>query len=435
MAIGTSTTVYLHDQPSNRIPRLTKPQGSFGTYPIPIRTTLRRFQDEAEAKPDHYIRYANPVYLDAARSAIATHLHAPTPTCVFVPNATTGMNTVLRSLVFHPKDTIIYFATIYGACEKTISYIQETTPAQSHKITYTYPISDAKLCSLFETAVADVKAQGLNPKLAIYDTIVSMPGVRMPFEKLTALCKKHGILSCIDGAHGVGHIPLNLSRLDPDFFFSNCHKWLHVPRGCAVFYTPERNQHLIRSTLPTSWGFVPKSGEVAVSPLPVPEGKSAFVALFEYMATVDNSAYLCVPAALAWREKVTWGDLSGEEAVMGYGAWVVREGAKLVAEVLGTEVMENEDGTLGKCQLANVRLPLEFGELAGGDVAKAGRIAQWMFKVQGEEYGVVTPMLVYAEAWWVRLSGQIYLTLEDFEVAAKGLKEICERAKAGEWER
>jgi selenocysteine lyase/cysteine desulfurase len=153
-------------------------------------------------------------------------LNAPSDTVVFVPNATTGINTVLRNLDFQPGDHILYFATIYGACEKTVAYITETTPAKSVKITYAYPVEDDWLVAEFKSKVTDVEKAGGKVKIAIFDTIVSMPGVRVPFERLTAACKELGILSCIDGAHGVGHIKVDLEKLDPDFFVSNCHKYV-----------------------------------------------------------------------------------------------------------------------------------------------------------------------------------------------------------------
>lgn len=40
----------------------------------------------------------------------------------------------------------------------------------------------------------------------------------MPVEKLIPLCKEHGVLCLIDGAHVPGQIPLNLRKLDADFY-------------------------------------------------------------------------------------------------------------------------------------------------------------------------------------------------------------------------
>ena len=82
----------------------------------------------AEGRPDIFIRYDYPRLLDESRHAIARYLNAPRDTCVFVPNTTTGLNTVLRNLKFSPEHVIVYFATIYGSIEKTILYLTETTP-------------------------------------------------------------------------------------------------------------------------------------------------------------------------------------------------------------------------------------------------------------------------------------------------------------------
>ncbi|EDU48003.1 CsdB Selenocysteine lyase [Pyrenophora tritici-repentis] len=437
--------------------------GSFGTYPRVIRDTMRAFQDECEAQPDTFIIYKYSGYLDEAREAIAKLLKTPASTIVFVPNATTGINTVLRNLTFVPGDHILTFTTIYGACGKTVSYVTEKSPAESVCIEYTYPVEDDWLVEEFERKVKEVESKGGRVKIAVFDTVVSMPGVRVPFERLTQKCKELGVMSCIDGAHGVGHVEIDLGSLDPDFFVSNCHKWLYVPRGCAVFHVAHRNQHLIRSTLPTSWGFTPASSTFE-SPFPpkisssqaqaqpgvednaseqsavtMPTAfsveKTPFIANFEFVGTIDNSPYLCVPAALKWRES-----LGGEKAIMSYCHDVARKAGKHVAQVLGTEVLENSTGTLGQCCMSNVRLPISISRVhdvaaqSGINKDDAGILVRdWMKKLSSDEYGTFIMIQWYGGKWWTRLSAQAYLEMKDFEWAATTLKDMCARVDKGEW--
>ena len=199
--------------------------GSFGTYPAQVKHALRKYQDELEARPDSFIRYTQGELLDESRLATAKILNVPVQEVVFVKNATTGVNTILRNLSYEEGDVIIYFATIYGAIEKMITSLTETTPLQARKVDYTCPISHQALVQKFRDVVEQARSEGLNVKVAVYDTVTSLPGMRFPFEELTRVCKDEGIFSVIDGAHGIGHIPLDLKELQPDFFTSNLHKY------------------------------------------------------------------------------------------------------------------------------------------------------------------------------------------------------------------
>ncbi|CZT19918.1 related to isopenicillin N epimerase [Ramularia collo-cygni] len=407
--------------------------GSFGTYPLEVRSVMRSFQDECEQEPDNFLRYKLPNYMDESREAISKHINAPTETVVLIPNATTGVNIVLRNLVFSPGDVIIYCSTIYGACHKTVEYIVETTPAESHQVEFHYPISDDDVVKAYESAFKKIRSEGKTPKIAIFDTLVSMPGVRMPFEHLTELCRSNNVLSLVDGAHSVGQLPLNLSKLDPDFFVSNAHKWLLVPRGCAVFYVPVRHQHLIRSSLPTSHGFIPKTGGKINNPLP-PSTKSEFVNAFEFVGTVDWSPYFCIPAAIAWRSKITYGEKTGEDAILDYCCQLSAEGGKLVASALGTELLENEKGTLSAgTNFVNVRLPISYSDDAGGNYGNAAKIGQWMTKQLLDEHNTFMVFLLHDDKIYTRISSAVYLTLEDYELAAKALVKLCERVRQGAW--
>ena len=142
-----------------------------------------------------------------------------------MPNATTGINTVLRNLQYHDGDIILYLSTAYGACEKTIMHVCETTAAKALKIDVDFPIEDDDLINVFRETVQRFNTQGERVRIAMYDTVATFPGVRLPWEGLTVACRQLGVLSLIDGAHGIGHIDLTkLGEVNPDFFTSNCYK-------------------------------------------------------------------------------------------------------------------------------------------------------------------------------------------------------------------
>ena len=199
--------------------------GAFGTYPTNVRNRLRHCQQLAEARPDPFIRWDISRALDASRLSLTNFLDVPASEIVLVQNATTGVNTVLRSLKFEKGDVIVHFSTLYGACEKTVWYICETTEAESVRVEVHYPCEDERVIVDFRSAIKVVNEQvGRRVRVAIFDTVTSLPGVRVPWEDLCEVCREEGVLSLVDGAHGIGHIELNLKRVNPDFFVSNCHK-------------------------------------------------------------------------------------------------------------------------------------------------------------------------------------------------------------------
>jgi hercynylcysteine S-oxide lyase len=172
-----------------------------------------------------------------------------------------------------------------------------------------------------------------------------------------------------------------------------------------------------------------------LSPLPAPaNAKPAFASNFEFVGTIDNSPYLCVSTAIAYRTE----RLGGEDAIAGHLNALARQAGALVAEKLGTQVLENEEATLGNCAFSNVRLPLDAQELlkvpgAPGEAAIGGKVRDWMSLVIVKEYNTFMALMWYAGDWWVRLSAQVYLELKDFERAAEILKEVSMRVKKGEF--
>ncbi|KAJ6440562.1 aminotransferase family protein (LolT) [Purpureocillium lavendulum] len=419
--------------------------GSFGTLPKAVLARLRHYQDAAEARPDSFIRYEYPKLLDESRVAVAKLVNAPLETVVFVSNATEGVNTVIKNLAWPDAaaaatkdDVILTFSTAYEACAKVADYVVDSTAGgrvEHRQIAIDYPLEDDDILRAFRDAVAAVERDGKRARVCIFDVVSSRPGVAFPYVDMIKACKELGVLSMVDGAQGIGMVPLDLAEADPDFFVSNCHKWLHVPRGCAVFYVPVRNQHLIPTTLATSHGYIPKSTSHG-SPLP-PSAKSLFVNNFEFVGTKDNGPYLCVKDGIAWRRDV----LGGEDKILAYLWDLNKKGIKYVADVLGTEILENSKGTMTNCSMANVALPVWIGEK--GEGAKAtdavvaaedeGKAFQWMARTMVDDYKTFMSLFVLKNRYWIRISASVYLDMADYEVAGKVLKELSARVANKEY--
>lgn len=145
---------------------------------------------------------------------------------MLVKNATTGVHTVLHNLCLAAGDVIVYFDTVYGAIERMLVSLGEQTGVSGRKVALRFPVEAEEVVRAFREVVVKAQSEGLRVRAALFETVVSMPAVRFPFESMVRVCRELGVLSVVDGAHGVGQIPLELGSFRPDFFTSNCHKFV-----------------------------------------------------------------------------------------------------------------------------------------------------------------------------------------------------------------
>ena len=189
-----------------------------------------------------------------------------------------------------------------------------------------------------------------------------------------------------------------------------------------------------------------------------------FTRLFDYMGTVENSAFFCVPAAMDFRRTVCGGD----EAIYEYIQDIAQAGADLIAKSLGTEVMDvvsHENckeviADIRQCAMANIRLPFTINgshgtalrtlsqpltHQASQQPSTDSRItpipmklddldthASWLTSTLIKEYHVGITVYPYNSQIWLRVSGQIYLELSDFDRLAEITKLALERVRDGE---
>ena len=173
--------------------------------------------------PDVWFRYKVQNLWNTSLENVAKFVGANVKDIVFVANATTGINTVLRCLDFHEGDGILITNQTYGSVQMTAQEICQEKKAKLLVLNITFPTSDMTGSVKYhatEVVQHYEKVLRENPsiKLAIIDAITSISALKLPFKRLTEVCHKHNVLVLIDGAHAPGQIPLDLERLGADFF-------------------------------------------------------------------------------------------------------------------------------------------------------------------------------------------------------------------------
>ncbi len=381
--------------------------GSYGTSPKSVLATRRKVLDWCESRPDFFLKWNYYPELVHSREMVARQVNCPAQDLVLILNATTGTNTVLWSVDFKPGDKILYYATTYGALKKTVMHVCDRTGAQAVKIVLEYPNITTE--DILSTTEAELKKGGY--KVAIIDTVCSTPAFRQPFEKLIALCRKYDCLSLIDGAHGIGCIPLDIASFQPDFLTSNLHKWFFAPRPCALLYVAPKHQGWVHA-IPTSEGYPAEEMPAGVEVKKGTDVNANFLKEFQYVGTMDNSAIVSIPAAFDF-----WHSLGGFERTLDYIHTLARDGGQLVADILGTGILRGTEP--GGLTMVNVFLPL--------DATKPLRQTQSLMENKMRyEHGAFVATTIHGGRWITRLSAQVYLDLDDFQYIGRLLKRVCQ---------
>src|SRR4030095_10184071 len=94
--------------------------GAFGACPKPVLMVQEELRREMEASPVQFLWRHCEERLEPSRRELARFVGARPRDIVFVGNATTGVNAVLRSLRFRRGDEVLTTSLDYNACRNVL---------------------------------------------------------------------------------------------------------------------------------------------------------------------------------------------------------------------------------------------------------------------------------------------------------------------------
>jgi len=366
--------------------------GSFGACPEEVLEHSQRLQREMERNPVEFLGRRSAELLGRSRAALASYLGADPSHLAYITNATTGVNTVARSLLLHRGDEILTTDHEYGACDNTWKFVCRKTGAN-------YVAAEIPLPFRAREFEERVWARVTPRTRVIYlSHITSTTALILPIAELCRRAREAGILTLIDGAHAPGQIPLKLNELGADFYTGNCHKWLCAPKGAAFLYARPEHHALLDAPV-VSWGY---SEDVA--------GHAGFGAytgttLLErrllWQGTRDLSAFLTIPAAIAFQDRYGWGRVRAD------------------CHALAAETLKRVCGLTG---MAPVCEDDDFSQMVVLPVP--ARDAEQLKQMLYDRYRIEIPVTMHKDRLFVRLSVQGYNTRADADTLVQALKEI-----------
>ncbi len=363
--------------------------GSFGACPKPVFEEYQRIQMQLERQPVRFLGREFRERMAGARTELAAYLGADADDLTYVPNTTTGLNIVARSLHLKPGDEVLGTDHEYGALDRMWSYICEKAGARYVRAPIAVPLTSPN--AIVEQVWSQVTER---TRVLFISHITSATAAILPIEPLIARARDAGIFTVIDGAHAPGMIPVNLNALGADAYSGNCHKWMLAPKGSGFLHVRQDMQHLI-DPLIVSWGW--ESDEPS---------SSQFVDYTEWQGTRDISAFLAVPAAIRFMEQYDWPSI-----------------ARQCSELLHDFVPQILAATGQPALAANS--PDWFTQMASFVIPTTDW--QGLKTRLHEDYKIEAPTI-----WWngqtlLRISVNAYNTEEDLRCVARALSELIDR--------
>src|SRR6266404_5652328 len=215
--------------------------GSFGACPRPVLEAQQRLRERLERQPVQFLGRELEALLDDARRALAEFLGADAEGLVFVPNATTAVNAVLRSLALAPGDQLLVTHHAYNACRNALDFVAAAARAEVVVVPVPFPLASAD--AVVEAVLARVTPR---TRLALLDHVTSPTGLVLPIERLVRELAGRGVDTLVDGAHAPGMLPLDLGALGAAYYAGNCHKWLCAPKGAGFLHVRRDRQGGVR---------------------------------------------------------------------------------------------------------------------------------------------------------------------------------------------
>jgi selenocysteine lyase/cysteine desulfurase len=198
-----------------------------GVAPVSVRVKMAVEQfltESTEGGAFHYPKWAQRIV--EIRQACARLINAGPEEVAFVKNTSHGLSIVAEGLDWRPGDNVIVYekefpSNIYPWVNLKRKGVEvKFIPSQGGRI-------------LVENIERLIDSR---TRLLALSSVQFSNGFRIDLARVGELCRRKGVLFCVDAIQSLGVLPMDVKKYHADFLAADAHKWLLGPEGIGMFY-------------------------------------------------------------------------------------------------------------------------------------------------------------------------------------------------------
>lgn len=371
--------------------------GSFGATPKVVLDRQNELRQRMEREPVLFLGRELEGMLDAVRRELAAFAGASSEEIAFVPNATAAVNGVLRSMKLSANDDLLVTNHEYNASANALNFVAERSGARVKIVDIPFPNRSAD-----DVVDRIMSATTTRTRLLLIDHITSQTALILPVQRIVSELSALGIDTLIDGAHGPGQIPLDLTAIGAAYYTGNLHKWVCSPKGAAILYVRADKRSEVRPIAISHGANSPRSD------------RSRFHIEFDWTGTFDPTPWLAAGEALRFMTSLVEG---GWAEIMRRNHELALRARDILCEALGIEHPAPDD-----MLAAMAAVPLPDGTALEMDAFDIDPLQRALF----DRFAIEVPVMPWPSPpkRLLRVSAQLYNNVGDYERLASALREL-----------
>src|SRR5689334_9662254 len=360
-----------------------------GCSPAPthvLEQMIRDLRFSNELPVDHMWRVLEP-RIESVRRDLAQDFGCDAEEMAITRNASESNETMIFGLDLKAGDEIVFTTQNYPRMQNAWRQRERREGIVLKRVQIETPVKSTQ-------SYVDQIAAAITPRTKVIEVmhISFMTGYIAPVREIVDLARPKGIQVFVDGAHAFGHFPFTRDDLACDYYGTSLHKWLMAPIGTGFLYVR-------RDKIPTLWPMMAAAAE-----------QTNDIRKYEEIGTHPAANHNAIAVALAFHRAI-----GAERKIarlrMLRDRWAKRLLAASDRVKMLTPIGPKESGAIGVVAVE------------GMDI---GKLQSWLLA----KHHVVTTPLIHPEFQGLRVTPNVYTTLDEIDLFADRMESAIRRGVA-----